>query len=440
MRKLYVKTYGCQMNEYDSAKMADVLYMSHRLEITNDPEHADVLLLNTCSVRKKAQEKVFSELGRWKSYKENRGHVIIGVGGCVASQEGKNILRRSSFVDIIFGPQTLHRLPKLLNEAIQSKKSVIDITCSEMEIGKFDYFPKPRTIRPSASVSIMEGCSKYCTFCIVPYTRGEETSRPFDDIVAEVVSLTQQGVREIVLLGQNVNDYYGLMHDGRVADLALLIHYLAAIEEIERIRFVTSYPATFSERLIGAYSRESKIASHLHLPVQSGSDRILKAMNRNYTISEFKSKIYKLRKARPNISISSDFIVGFPGETKKDFQDTINLIHEIGFDSSFSFLYSSRPNTSASRLPDDVPIEVKKERLVILQNCIRKQTLKISQSMLGTRQRVLVTGSSSKDPNQLSGRTENNRVVNFAGNSSLVGKMISIRIEKVYPNSLWGVL
>ncbi len=424
------------MNEYDSAKMADVLHVSHGLELTSNPESADVLLLNTCSVREKAQEKVFSELGRWRPFKEKRPHMIIGVGGCVASQEGDSILRRAPFVDIVFGPQTLHRLPELLKEVVQSKKSVIDITFPEIE--KFDRLPEPRAEGPSAFVSIMEGCSKYCTFCVVPYTRGEEISRPFDDVIAEVVSLTQQGVREITLLGQNVNDYRGLMHDGQIADLALLIHYLAAIKEVKRIRFTTSHPSAFSENLIDAYAEEPKLVNHLHLPVQSGSDRILAAMKRNYTALEFKSKIRKVRQVRPGISISSDFIVGFPGETKADFQSTMNLIHEIGFDHSFSFIYSPRPGTPAAQLPDDVPFTVKKERLAILQNRIQIKAAEISQSMLGTQQQVLVTGPSKKYPVQLSGRTENNRVVNFIGEGRLIGEIVTIRIKEARPNSLWG--
>ena len=424
------------MNKYDSAKIVDVLRVSHGLELAFTPESADVLLLNTCSVREKAQEKVFSELGRWRPFKEKRPHVVIGVGGCVASQEGDSILKRAPFVDIIFGPQTLHRLPELLNKIAQSRKSIVDISFPEIE--KFDYLPEPRAEGPSAFISIMEGCSKYCTFCIVPYTRGEEVSRPFDDVIAEVVSLTKKGVREITLLGQNVNDYRGLMYDGQVADLALLIHYLAAIEEVKRIRFTTSHPFAFSENLIDAYAEEPKLANHLHLPIQSGSDRILAAMKRNYTVVEFKSKIRRLRQIRPDISISSDFIVGFPGETEADFQVTMNLIQEINFDHSFSFIYSSRPGTPAAQLPDDVPIAVKKERLVILQNCIQMQASEISQSMVGTQQHVLVTGPSKKHPEQLSGRTENNRVVNFAGGLPLIGEMVKIRIKEARPNSLWG--
>ncbi|AJC50633.1 tRNA (N6-isopentenyl adenosine(37)-C2)-methylthiotransferase MiaB [Coxiella endosymbiont of Amblyomma americanum] len=436
MKKLYIKTHGCQMNEYDSTKIIDVLYMSHQLETTNKPEDADVLLLNTCSIRKKAQEKVFSELGRWKAYKSKRPHIIIGVGGCVASQERESILKRAPFVDIVFGPQTLHRLPKLLDTVIQFKKSVIDVAFSEFE--KFDYLPEPRASGLSAFVSIMEGCSKYCTFCIVPYTRGEEISRPFDDVIAEVVKLSQQGVREIILLGQNVNDYQGVMYNGKLANLALLIHYLTAIKKVKRIRFITSHPSAFSEILINSYAQEPKIANHLHLPIQSGSDRILQIMKRNYTVSEFKYKIHRLRKIRPDISVSSDFIVGFPGETERDFQDTIDLIHEIGFDYSFSFIYSPRPGTPAAQLSDNISIKVKKKRLSILQNCLRMTALKISQSMLGTRQRVLVMGPSKKYPKQLSGCTENNRIVNFAGAMSLIGKIVFINVEEIQLNSFRG--
>ena len=424
------------MNEYDSAKMVDVLRVSHGLELTSTPESADVLLLNTCSVREKAQEKVFSELGRWRPFKEKRPHVVIGVGGCVASQEGNSILKRASFVDIVFGPQTLHRLPELLNETARSKKSVVDIAFPGIE--KFDFLPEPRAEAPSAFISIMEGCSKYCTFCVVPYTRGEEVSRPFDDVIAEAVSLTKKGVREITLLGQNVNDYRGLMHDGQTADLALLIHYLAAIEEVKRIRFTTSHPSAFSENLIDTYAEEPKLANHLHLPVQSGSDRILAAMKRNYTVVEFKSKIRRLRQIRPDISISSDFIVGFPGETETDFLATMNFIQEINFDHSFSFIYSPRPGTPAAQLLDNVPIAVKKERLAILQNRIKIKAAEISQSMVGTQQKVLVTGSSKKHPEQLNGRTENNRVVNFVGELPLIGEMVKIRIKEAHPNSLWG--
>lgn len=436
MKKLYIKTYGCQMNEYDSSKILDILNISHGLEPTDDIKKADLILINTCSIREKAQEKVFSELGRWRPLKENRPEVIIGVGGCVASQEGEAIIKRAPFVDIIFGPQTLHRLPKLLNKVIQTRKPLIDITFPEIE--KFDRLPKPKASGITAFVTIMEGCSRYCTFCVVPYTRGEEISRPFDDVIAEVVKLSKQGVREITLLGQNVNDYRGLMYDGQVADLALLIHYLAAIDNIQRIRFMTSHPTAFSENLIDAYAKEPKLANHLHLPVQSGSDRILSAMKRQYTVLEFKSKIRKLWKVRSDISISSDFIVGFPGETTTDFEATMNLIHEIGFDHSFSFIYSPRPGTPAIQLHDDIPLEVKKERLALLQNRINVNTARISQAMVGSEQQVLVTGLSKKNPEQLSGRTENNRVVNFVGASPLIGQMVIIKIKEARPNSLWG--
>ena len=438
MKKLYIKTYGCQMNEYDSAKMLDVLNVSHGLELTDDPEKADLLLINTCSVREKAQEKVFSELGRWRPLKENRQEVIIGVGGCVASQEGEAIIKRAPFVDIVFGPQTLHRLPELLNKVTRTRQPLVDITFPGIE--KFDRLPEPKASGPTAFVSIMEGCSKYCTFCVVPYTRGEEISRPFDDVIVEVVELGEQGVREITLLGQNVNDYRGLMHNGQVADLEILIHYLAAIDDIQRIRFTTSHPSAFSENLIDAYAEEPKLANHLHLPVQSGSDRILGAMKRRYTVLEFKSKIRKLRKVRPDISISSDFIVGFPGETAADFEATMNLIHEIGFDYSFSFIYSPRPGTPAAQLPDDVPLEVKKERLAVLQNRVNINAARISQTMVETKQLVLVTGPSKKYPEQLSGRTGNNRVVNFVGELPLIGQMVIIKIREVRPNSLWGEL
>lgn len=438
MKKLYIKTHGCQMNEYDSQKMSDVLHVSHGLELTQDPHEADVVLLNTCSIREKAQEKVFSELGRFRQLKEKNPNLVIGVGGCVASQEGKAIVQRAPFVDLVFGPQTLHRLPEMLRQTQGTKLPAIDVSFPEIE--KFDRLPEPKAEGPSAYVSIMEGCSKYCSFCIVPYTRGEEISRPLDDVIAEVVSLTEQGVREIHLLGQNVNDYRGLTHEGGIASLAILIHYIASINEVERIRFTTSHPLAFSDDLIAAYAEEPKLANHLHLPVQSGSDRILTAMKRNYTALEYKSKIRKLRKVRPDISISSDFIVGFPGETEEDFQATMNLIHEIGFDTSYSFIYSKRPGTPAASLPDDVPLDVKKERLNVLQQRLMLQANAISHSMIGTLQRVLVTGVSKKNPNELSGRTENNRVVNFEGQEHLIGNIISIRITEARPNSLRGTL
>lgn len=438
MRKLYIQTHGCQMNEYDSSKMADVLMASHQLVKTDNPNEADVLLLNTCSIREKAQEKVFSELGRWRQLKEENPHLIIGVGGCVASQEGEAILQRAPYVDLVFGPQTLHRLGDMLNERHASRKSIVDISFPEIE--KFDRLPEPKAEGVTAFVSIMEGCSKYCSFCVVPYTRGEEISRPLDDVLAEVASLAEQGVREIVLLGQNVNDYRGPMHEGGIADLALLIDYISAMDEIVRIRFTTSHPVAFSNNLIQAYANVPQLANHLHLPVQSGSDRILAAMKRGYTAIEYKSKIRRLRKVRPDISISSDFIIGFPGETEADFEDTMNLIHDIGFDNSFSFIYSPRPGTPAAQLPDDVTMETKKERLAILQKRILLNTQRISEAMVGTTQQILVTGTSKKDPQQISGRTENNRVVNFNGPQSLIGNLVSIKITEALPNSLRGDL
>ncbi|RUR19779.1 tRNA (N6-isopentenyl adenosine(37)-C2)-methylthiotransferase MiaB [Legionella sp. km535] len=437
-KKLYIKTNGCQMNEYDSSKMAEVLMESHGLVKTDQVDDADVILLNTCSIREKAQEKVFSQLGQWREYKAKNPHVVIGVGGCVASQEGADIIKRAPFVDIVFGPQTLHRLPALLNERLEKNKSVVDISFPEIE--KFDHLPAPRAEGPTAFVSIMEGCSKYCSFCVVPYTRGEEISRPFDDVLAECYQLAAQGVREINLLGQNVNDYRGAMEHGETADLALLIHYIAAIEGIGRIRFTTSHPLAFSDNLINAYAEVPELANHLHLPVQSGSDRILGLMKRGYTALEFKSKIRKLRKIRPDIRLSTDIIVGFPGETDKDFQDTMDLVHEIGFDTSFSFIYSPRPGTPAANLPDDTPLEVKKQRLQILQNRLLLNASRYSQSMIGTTQRILVTGFSKKDNNQLAGRTECNRVVNFEGAEQLIGQFVTLQITDALPNSLRGRL
>ncbi|HAU1296130.1 TPA: tRNA (N6-isopentenyl adenosine(37)-C2)-methylthiotransferase MiaB [Legionella pneumophila] len=438
VKKLYIKTNGCQMNEYDSSKMAEVLYASHGLVKTDQVEDADVILLNTCSIREKAQEKVFSQLGQWREYKAKNPHVLIGVGGCVASQEGSDIIKRAPFVDIVFGPQTLHRLPALLDERLEKNKSVVDISFPEIE--KFDHLPAPRAEGPTAFVSIMEGCSKYCSFCVVPYTRGEEISRPFDDVLAECYQLATQGVREINLLGQNVNDYRGTMDNGDMADLALLIHYIAAIDGIGRIRFTTSHPLAFSENLINAYAEVPELANHLHLPVQSGSDRILSLMKRGYTALEFKSKIRKLRKIRPDIRLSTDIIVGFPGETDKDFQDTMDLVHEIGFDTSFSFIYSPRPGTPAANLPDDTPIEVKKQRLQILQNRLLMNAARYSESMIGSTQKILVTGFSKKSSQQLSGRTECNRVVNFDGPSHLIGQFIDVQISDALPNSLRGRL
>jgi tRNA-2-methylthio-N6-dimethylallyladenosine synthase len=437
-KKLYIKTNGCQMNEYDSSKMAEVLFESHGCVKTDEVNEADIILLNTCSIREKAQEKVFSQLGQWREYKAKNPHVIIGVGGCVASQEGADIVKRAPFVDIVFGPQTLHRLPALINERLEKKKSVVDISFPEIE--KFDHLPAPRAEGPTAFVSIMEGCSKYCSFCVVPYTRGEEISRPFDDVLAECYQLAAQGVREINLLGQNVNDYRGKMEQGDTADLALLIHYLAAIEGIGRIRFTTSHPLAFSDNLINAYAEVPELANHLHLPVQSGSDRILGLMKRGYTALEFKSKIRKLRKVRPDIRLSTDIIIGFPGETDKEFQDTMDLVHEMGFDTSFSFIYSPRPGTPAANLVDDTPMDVKKQRLQILQNRLLLQASRYSQSMIGSTQRILVTGASKRDAAQLAGRTECNRVVNFEGPAHLIGQFATIKISDALPNSLRGRL
>jgi tRNA-2-methylthio-N6-dimethylallyladenosine synthase len=438
MGKLYIRTFGCQMNEYDTAKMADVLQASHGLELTDAPEEADVLLLNTCSVREKAQEKVFSHLGMWRELKAARPELVIGVGGCVASQEGEAILKRAPYVDLVFGPQTLHRLPQMLDDARARHKSVVDISFPEIE--KFDHMPEPRTDGPSAFVSIMEGCSKYCSFCVVPYTRGEEFSRPFDDVIAEVAELAERGVREVTLLGQNVNAYRGMMDDGTMADLGLLIHYVAAIDGIDRIRYTTSHPLEMNDSLIQAYAEVPELVSHLHLPVQSGSDRVLAMMKRKHTALEYKATIRKLREARPDISLSSDFIVGFPGETDTDFEATMDLIAEIGFDHSFSFVYSARPGTPAASLPDDVPLEVKKQRLAILQQRINQQAADISRAMIGTTQRILVSGPSRKDPGQLSGRTANNRVVNFEGSPELVGDFVDVSITEALPNSLRGEL
>ncbi len=434
--KIFIETHGCQMNEYDSAKMLDVLHAHEGLELTSNPEEADVLLLNTCSIREKAQEKVFSQVGRWRALKEKNPQVIIGVGGCVASQEGAALRERAPLVDVVFGPQTLHRLPEMIKQVRAEHKPVVDISFPEIE--KFDYLPEPRAEGPTAFVSIMEGCSKYCTFCVVPYTRGEEVSRPFDDVLAEVAQLAAQGVREVNLLGQNVNAYRGAMHDGEIADLALLIQYVAAVDGIDRIRFTTSHPNEFSENLIHVYAQVPELVSHLHLPVQSGSDRILAAMKRNHMVLEYKSKLRKLRQLRPTMSMSSDFIVGFPGETDKDFADTMKLIDEVGFDHSFSFIYSARPGTPAANLPDDTPMEIKKQRLQTLQSRILASAHAISQGMVGTIQRVLVERPAKKDPNQLAGRTENNRVVNFDGNARLIGHFVDIQITEALPNSLRG--
>jgi tRNA-2-methylthio-N6-dimethylallyladenosine synthase len=437
-KKLYIETFGCQMNEYDSAKMRDVLQASHGYELTSDPHQADVLLLNTCSIREKAQEKVFSELGRWRPLKEKRPEIMIGVGGCVASQEGEALQKRAPFVDMVFGPQTLHRLPQLLDQARAEHKPVMDISFPEIE--KFDALPEPRAEGVKAFVSVMEGCSKYCTFCVVPYTRGEEVSRPVDDVVAEIEALAQQGVREVNLLGQNVNAYQGETSDGDIADFALLLYYVAAIKGIERIRYTTSHPVEFSDSLIQAYAEIPQLVDHLHLPVQSGSNRILSLMKRGHTREDYIAKIQRLREVRPNISLSSDFIIGFPGETDEDFEQTMNLIETLGFDLSFSFIYSARPGTPAAEMPDGVAIERKRERLARLQSRIAGMAAEISRNMVHTVQRVLVEGVSKKDYAQMSGRTENNRVVNFTGHPKLVGQFVDVLITEALPNSLRGRL
>ena len=435
--KVFIKTFGCQMNEYDSQKMRDVLRESHGLEETDQAEQADVLLLNTCSIREKAQEKVFSQLGQWRPWKESNPDLVIGVGGCVASQEGEAIRERAPFVDLVFGPQTLHRLPVMI-DAARRGESTVDISFPEIE--KFDKLPEPRSEGPTAFVSIMEGCSKYCTFCVVPYTRGTEISRPFDDVIAEIAQLAAQGVREVNLLGQNVNAYRGEMEDGEIADLALLIRYVAAVDGIDRIRFTTSHPVEFSDSLIEVYGDVPELVSHLHLPVQSGSDRILMQMKRGHSAFDYKQKIKRLREIRPHISMSSDFIIGFPGESEQDFEHTMKLIEDIGFDQSFSFIYSRRPGTPASELPDDVPHATKQERLARLQHTINNMAQQISRNMVGTVQRVLVDRPSRKDPNEIAGRTENNRVVNFAGPQSLIGQFVDVRITEAMPNSLRGEL
>ena len=440
--KLFIKTLGCQMNEYDSTKMADVLAASHGLELTENEAEADVILVNTCSIREKAQEKVFSQLGRWRELKQANSKVLIGVGGCVASQEGEAIVKRAPYVDLVFGPQTLHRLPQMIEAQRASGKAQVDISFPEIE--KFDKLPEPRADGPTAFVSIMEGCSKYCSFCVVPYTRGTEVSRPFDDVVAEVFALAEQGVREVNLLGQNVNAYRGPMHDGSVADLALLIRAIAQIDGIGRIRFTTSHPLEFSDSLIEAYASVPQLANYLHLPVQAGSDRILAAMKRGYTALEFKQKLRKLRAVRPDISISSDFIVGFPGETEADFDKTMKLIEDVGFDQSFSFIYSKRPGTPAASLEDDTPAAVKSERLARLQAAINAHAAKISQGMVGSVQNVLVEGPSRKSPNELTGRTENMRYVNFPvpaeAHRALLGQFVDVTITEAMSNSLRGRL
>ena len=438
-KKLFIKTHGCQMNEYDSARMADLLGDSHQLELTENPEEADVLLLNTCSIREKAQEKVFHQLGRWRLLKEQKPGLMIGVGGCVASQEGEAIRDRAPFVDMIFGPQTLHRLPEMIEDTKGGKVGIVDVSFPEIE--KFDHLPAPKVEGAEAFVSVMEGCSKYCTFCVVPYTRGEEVSRPLDDVITECIELAEQGVREVNLLGQNVNAYRGETADGDHADLAELIRAVAQIDGIDRIRFTTSHPVEFSDSLIEVYDEVPELVSHLHLPVQSGSDRVLMAMKRGHTCLEYKSKLRRIKAKRPDISFSSDFIIGFPGETEADFAATMKLIEDIGFDTSFSFIYSRRPGTPASDLPDDVTEETKKQRLHILQSRITQNALQISRRMVGSTQRILVNGYSKKDPGQLSGRTENNRVVNFrCDNPDLIGHFADVKIVEALPNSLIGEL
>lgn len=437
-KRLYIKTHGCQMNEYDSSRMADLLGESHNMQLTDTPENADVILLNTCSIREKAQEKVFHELGRWKNLKQNNPDLKIGVGGCVASQEGNKIMQRAPFVDMVFGPQTLHRLPNMVDNT-RNAIQVVDVTFPEIE--KFDHLPKPKAEGASAFVSIMEGCSKYCTFCVVPYTRGEEVSRPLEDVLQEVESLAEQGVREVNLLGQNVNAYLGQDEFGEDADLAELITQVAEIDGIDRIRFTTSHPVEFSDSLIDVYAEVPELVSHLHLPVQSGSDHILAEMKRGHKIEMYIDKIERIRQLRPDISISSDFIIGFPGESEEDFNHTMNLIERIGFDHSFSFVYSARPGTPAAELPDDVSEETKKQRLKILQTRILDNANKISRRMVGQQETVLVTGVSKRDLGQLQGRTENNRVVNFSSSDhSLIGKFVSIEIKEALPNSLRGML
>ncbi|ENO2186853.1 tRNA (N6-isopentenyl adenosine(37)-C2)-methylthiotransferase MiaB [Vibrio alginolyticus] len=437
-KKLLIKTWGCQMNEYDSSKMADLLNAANGYELTEEPEEADVLLLNTCSIREKAQEKVFHQLGRWKTLKDKKPGVVIGVGGCVATQEGDHIRERAPYVDVIFGPQTLHRLPEMIKQSQSDDAPVMDISFPEIE--KFDRLPEPRAEGATAFVSIMEGCSKYCTYCVVPYTRGEEVSRPLDDVLFEIAQLAEQGVREVNLLGQNVNAYRGPMHDGEICSFAELLRLVASIDGIDRIRFTTSHPLEFTDDIIAVYEDTPELVSFLHLPVQSGSDRILTMMKRPHTAIEYKSIIRKLRKARPDIQISSDFIVGFPGETDKDFQDTMKLIKDVDFDMSFSFIFSPRPGTPAADYPCDVSEQVKKERLYELQQTINAQAMRYSRLMLGTEQRVLVEGPSKKNLMELRARTENNRVVNFEGSADLIGQFVDVKIVDVFANSLRGEL
>ena len=438
-KKLYIETHGCQMNEYDSSRMVDLLGEHQALEVTEKPEEADVILLNTCSIREKAQDKVFSQLGRWRELKQANPDLVIGVGGCVASQEGAAIRDRAPYVDVVFGPQTLHRLPEMIDAARVTKTAQVDISFPEIE--KFDRLPEPRVDGPSAFVSVMEGCSKYCTFCVVPYTRGEEVSRPLADVLLEITQLTDKGVKEVTLLGQNVNGYRGETPDGRIADFAELLHAVAALDGIERIRYTTSHPLEFSDAIIQAHAEIPQLVKYLHLPVQSGSDRILAAMKRNHTALEYKSRIRKLRAAVPDILISSDFIVGFPGETEKDFEQTMKLIDDVGFDFSFSFIYSSRPGTPAADLLNDTPDEVKKQRLALLQHRISQNGFENSRRMVGTVQRILVSDYSKKDPGMLQGRTEQNRIVNFrCDNPRLIGQFVDVHIDDALPHSLRGTL
>ncbi|MFT5879661.1 MAG: tRNA-2-methylthio-N6-dimethylallyladenosine synthase [Moritella sp.] len=435
-KKLHIKTWGCQMNEYDSSKMADLLNAENGFELTENPEEADVLLLNTCSIREKAQEKVFHQLGRWRKLKIRNPKLIIGVGGCVASQEGAAIQKRAPFVDLVFGPQTLHRLPEMIGQAKAGVKALVDVSFPEIE--KFDRLPEPRADGVSAFVSIMEGCSKYCTFCVVPYTRGEEVSRPLDDVLYEIAQLAEQGVREVNLLGQNANAYRGDMYDGEICSFADLLRYVAAIDGIDRIRYTTSHPIEFTKDIIEVYKDTPELVSHLHLPVQSGSDRILALMKRAHTGLEYKSLIRKLRKARPGLIMSSDFIIGFPGESQEDFAATMKLIEDIEYDISFSFIYSPRPGTPAAEFPDDISLEEKKQRLQILQTRISQMSQQIGRRMIDTTQRILVEGPSKKNVMELSGRTENNRVVNFEGSPDLIGKFVDVEIIQVLPNSMRG--
>ena len=438
-KKLYIETHGCQMNEYDSSRMVDLLGEHQALEVTENPAEADVILLNTCSIREKAQDRVYSQLGRWRELKLENPDLVIGVGGCVASQEGAAIRDRAPYVDVVFGPQTLHRLPEMIDAARSTRLPQVDISFPEIE--KFDRLPEPRIDGPSAFVSVMEGCSKYCSFCVVPYTRGEEISRPLNDVLHEIRHLAENGVREVNLLGQNVNGYRGLREDAQIADFAELLYAVAAIDGIERIRYTTSHPLEFSDALIQAHAEIPELVKFVHLPVQAGSDRILAAMKRNHTALEYKSRIRKLRAAVPDICVSSDFIVGFPGESEKDFEQTMQLIADIGFDFSYSFVYSARPGTPAAELPDDTPDELKKQRLQILQNRINQQGFEISRRMVGSTQRILVTDFSKRDPGKLQGRTENNRVVNFpSSNAALIGQFVDVRIDDALPHSLRGAL